>query len=58
MERESPENTKAELLRRGTPVEDFDIAIAAHALAVSGTLVTRNLRHFTRIRGLPVEDWG
>ncbi len=49
---------KAELDQRGERVDDFDVAIAAHALALGATVVTRNLRHFTRIRRLEVEDWG
>ncbi|MGH7437227.1 MAG: PIN domain-containing protein [Polyangiaceae bacterium] len=48
---------KADLERRGQPIGDFDAAIAAHALAVDGVVVTRNVRHFERIRGLDVEDW-
>jgi tRNA(fMet)-specific endonuclease VapC len=49
---------KTTLERRGTRIEDFDAAIAAHALAVDATLVTANLGHMTRIPGLRVEDWG
>jgi tRNA(fMet)-specific endonuclease VapC len=44
------------LERRGTRIEDFDAAIAAHALAADATLVT-NLGHMVRIPGLRVEDW-
>ena len=48
---------RAALERRGTRLEDFDVAIAAHALAVDATLVTANLDHMTRVPGLRVEDW-
>ena len=48
---------KAALERRGTRIEDFDAAIAAHALALDSTLVTANLEHMTRVPGLKVEDW-
>ncbi len=48
---------KATLERRGTRIEDFDAAIAAHALAAGATLVTANLEHMTRVPGLKVEDW-
>jgi tRNA(fMet)-specific endonuclease VapC len=48
---------KATLERQGTRMEDFDAAIAAHALARGATLVTANLDHMTRIPGLSVEDW-
>ena len=49
--------TKAELERRGVRIEDFDVAIAAHALALDGTLVSDNLSHMRRIPGLRVENW-
>ncbi len=49
--------TKASLEKRGAPLEDFDIAIAAHALAIDATLVTGNTKHMRRIRGLLLEDW-
>ncbi len=48
---------KAALERRGTQIEDFDAAIAAHALALDATLVTANLDHTARIPGLRIEDW-
>ena len=48
---------KAALERRGERIEDFDAAIAAHALALGATLVTANLGHMQRVPGLTVEDW-
>jgi tRNA(fMet)-specific endonuclease VapC len=48
---------KAELEKRGKRVDDFDVAIAAHALALGATLVTQNIRHFERIPGLAIENW-
>lgn len=48
---------RAELERRGTPVGDADLRIAAIALTHSLTVVTGNVRHFQRIPGLPVENW-
>jgi len=48
---------KAMLERRGTRIEDFDAAIAAHALSLEATLVTANLDHMVRVPGLRVEDW-
>jgi tRNA(fMet)-specific endonuclease VapC len=50
-------NLKAELERRGERVDDFDLAIAAHAIVHDAAVVTRNTRHFVRIRSLRVEDW-
>lgn len=49
---------KALLERRGTRIEDFDAAIAAHAVAHTATLVTADFDHMTRVPDLPVEDWG
>ena len=49
---------KATLERRGSPIEDFDAAIAAHALATDAILVTANTGHMTRVPGLQIEDWG
>lgn len=48
---------KAALERAGKRIEDFDAAIAAHALAVRGTLVTADVEHMIRVPGLTVEDW-
>lgn len=48
---------KATLERGGERIEDFDAAIAAHALASSAVLVTANARHMARITGLKIEDW-
>lgn len=48
---------KADLERRGTRIEDFDLAIAAHALAHGAVLVTADRSHMPRVRGLVVEDW-
>ncbi|MEQ8857900.1 MAG: PIN domain-containing protein [Pseudomonadales bacterium] len=46
-----------DLTRRGTLIGPNDLLIAAHALALDLTLVTRNQREFGRIRGLRVEAW-
>lgn len=49
--------TKAALESAGEAVEDFDVAIAAHALAEQAVLVTDNLDHFERVEGLEVLNW-
>ncbi len=49
--------TKAALEDLGTRIEDFDVAVAAHALALGATLVTDNLDHMERVPGLQVENW-
>ena len=48
---------KDALLRAGTPIEDMDILIGAHARACSFTLVTDNQKHMNRIDGLKIENW-
>jgi tRNA(fMet)-specific endonuclease VapC len=48
---------KAALERKGERIEDFDAAVAAHAVAEGYVLVTANLKHMTRVPGLEVEDW-
>lgn len=48
---------KAALERKGQRIEDFDAAIAAHALAEGAILVTANLDDMTRVADLTVEDW-
>jgi tRNA(fMet)-specific endonuclease VapC len=48
-------NIRADLERRGLPIGPLDTLIAAHALSL--TLVTNNIREFTRVSGLSVEDW-
>lgn len=45
------------LAERGTPIGDFDVLIAAHAVAFRCTLVTNNVRHFSKVPGLSVENW-
>ncbi len=48
---------KSALERKGERIEDFDAAVAAHALAAGCVLVTANLKHMARVPGLEVEDW-
>ncbi|MFT3815252.1 MAG: type II toxin-antitoxin system VapC family toxin [Acidovorax sp.] len=48
---------RAELEAAGQPIGGNDLLIAAHAYALGLTLVTDNMREFTRIRGLKVENW-
>jgi tRNA(fMet)-specific endonuclease VapC len=41
----------------GTPIGPYDSLIAATALAHDLTLVTHNVREFSRVQGLRIEDW-
>jgi tRNA(fMet)-specific endonuclease VapC len=48
---------KARLEQDGVRLEDLDVAVAAHSLALDATLVTDNLRHMARVPGLRLENW-
>jgi tRNA(fMet)-specific endonuclease VapC len=48
---------RIELERRGTPIGPYDLQIAAIALANNLILVTHNVREFSRISDLQIEDW-
>jgi len=42
----------------GSPIGQLDALIAAHAIAIGAILVTNNTRHFERVPGLDIENWG
>jgi len=46
-----------ELESKGTTIGSMDLLIAAHAFALDATLVTNNLAHFSRVKGLSTENW-
>lgn len=48
---------RSELESKGTPVGDFDVMIAAIALAHNQPVLTRDVGHFQKITGLAVETW-
>lgn len=48
---------KANLEKSGTPLDDFDLILAACALAHDFILVTNNLKHFERVEGLRLTNW-
>lgn len=48
---------RAELEKKGQPLDLADLEIASIAIAGDFTLVTGNTRHFGRIEGLRVENW-
>ena len=46
-----------QLESRGQGIGPFDTLIAAQALRLGATVVTRNVREFSRVSGLLVENW-
>jgi tRNA(fMet)-specific endonuclease VapC len=48
---------KALLERQGQRLDDADLFIGAIAVARKATVVTGNLRHYTRIPGVTLENW-
>jgi tRNA(fMet)-specific endonuclease VapC len=45
------------LEQKGLPIGSHDLLIAAQTLSLGFTLVTANEREFSRIDGLPCENW-
>jgi tRNA(fMet)-specific endonuclease VapC len=48
---------RAQLEQQGTPIGPMDILIAGTAVSLQATLVTHNVREFSRISGLAIADW-
>ncbi len=48
---------RAELEAAGTPIGPHDTLIAATALRHQATLITRNVREFSRVQGLQCLNW-
>lgn len=47
----------AQLEQQGTPIGPMDVLIAGTAVALQGTLVTHNVKEFSRVSGLAIADW-
>ncbi|NJL63320.1 MAG: type II toxin-antitoxin system VapC family toxin, partial [Methylacidiphilales bacterium] len=45
------------LEQQGTPIGGNDLLISAHALTLDLTIVTANIREFSRVPNLKVENW-
>lgn len=50
-------NIRADLEKRGQPIGSYDLLIAAQALSRGLTVVTNNVKEFSRINNLGVENW-
>lgn len=48
---------RADLTTKGTLIGPNDLMIASTALAYDVTLVTHNVREFSRVESLKIEDW-
>lgn len=48
---------RAALEKKGKPIGPLDTLIAAHAICLDATLVTNNIREFSRVPGLHVKNW-
>jgi tRNA(fMet)-specific endonuclease VapC len=48
---------KASLQKTGKSLEDFDLLIGSTALYLNYTLVTNNVKHFSKIPDLRIENW-
>ncbi len=45
------------LEQQGTPIGGNDLLIAAHAISLNLTVITNNVREFSRVPNLKVENW-
>jgi len=48
---------KSDLYKKGISVGDFDILIASISRALNLKLVTNNIRHYSRITTIEIENW-
>lgn len=56
-EAEAAARIRGALEQRGLPIGPMDVLIAGTTLAHGATLVTRNLREFSRVEGLQLVSW-
>lgn len=54
---EASARARTELEELGLEIGPIDVQIAGIALAQSATLVTRNVREFSRVAGLLIDNW-
>ena len=48
---------KVRLKNSGKPIEEFDLLIGSAAKAAGLTMLTHNVKHFSHIDGIEIEDW-
>jgi tRNA(fMet)-specific endonuclease VapC len=49
---------RSHLEKAGTPIGPMDLLIAAHARSAGATLLTSNMKEFSRVPGLQSKAWG
>ena len=47
----------AGLKRKGLMIEDDDILIGSFSIERNAVLVTNNVKHFSRLNGIKIENW-
>lgn len=45
------------LVKAGLMIEDFDLLIGCTAVSLDMIMVTDNVKHFSRINGISIENW-
>ena len=48
---------QADLEKKGTPIGPLDMMIAGHAMSMGYTVVTNNVKEFSRVMDLKIENW-
>ena len=48
---------RADLEKKGTPIGPLDMMIAGHAQSLGYTVVTNNVKEFSRVMNLKIENW-
>ena len=48
---------KVSIQKTGNPIDDMDLLIASTAMTLNFTLVTNNEKHFSKVKGLKIENW-
>ena len=48
---------RADLEKKGTPIGSLDMMIAGHAQSLGYTVVTNNLKEFSGVSALRIENW-
>jgi len=48
---------RADLEKKGTPIGFLDMMIAGHAQSLGYTVVTNNVKEFSRVPDLKIENW-